>query len=313
MLTLHIGVGKTATTSLQNLFFAKHPSIHYLGTAHDMDECMRSFEAPIVELLTQDSLSWNPTPAKEAASTALEQTRSQDKIALYSNENILDGAQDKGLIMARLKECFGQCKILLTIREQRSFLCSLYGHDNNKLKGLPRPCNGRFLAMEDWLEHHHSLLTRQQGWFWLAQYDIMAQGLAQTFGRENVKILLFEQFCRDREAFLNELCAFLGIDAAPDLATLLGEKILNPGTADRWLQKHLYMQELTRKGSLLARHPKLLRLAGAIYSNRHRQPARVRIRMPEEWEEILYPLFRESNLRLVEGFGLPLEQYGYSL
>ncbi|MGE4553329.1 MAG: hypothetical protein AB7D57_09460 [Desulfovibrionaceae bacterium] len=311
MLTLHIGVGKTATTSLQNLFFARHPGLRYLGVGHDLRGAHPEFRQAVLDLLQRDSLTWDPEPARRAADAAL--AEAGDRPVLYSNENILDSDRDKGQIMDRLRQAFAPCRILVTIREQRSFLRSLYGHDNNKLKGLPAPCNGRFISIEDWLDYHHGLLARERGWLWLGHYHHLARGLAAAFGPENVKFLLFEQFRADRTAFLRELCAFVGMEYDAGLDAGLGEKRLNAQRADRWLQKQLYMHGLRTRGSWLAACPALLRLAGAIHSNRHREPAPVRIDIPPDWDERLCALFRESNAALARATGLPLAQYGYAL
>ncbi|MGE4553374.1 MAG: hypothetical protein AB7D57_09685 [Desulfovibrionaceae bacterium] len=312
MLTVHIGVGKTATTSFQKVFFPGHRGILYLGKAAEPDGFQAAFRRAVDGLILQDGMVWSPEPLRALAGQALERARTEGRVALYSDEIIIDSDRDKGDTIRRLREAFAPCRILLTIREQRSFLCSLYGHDNNKLKNLPAPCNGRFLPMEDWLGYHRRLLDLHQGWFWLAQYHRLVEALHAAFGPENVLVLPFERFRADRTACLAGLCAFLGVEPDPALDREMGERRLNAQNADRWLQKHLYMHGLQRRGSWLARHPALLRLAGSLYSNRHREARRVRIEIPEEWEAPLCDLFRASNHALAERTGLPLQDLGYA-
>jgi len=313
MLTLHIGVGKTGTTSLQNVYFSGHPELFYLGTAQTPTPEQEAFEKLLPPFLRQDSLAFDPAPLRDHAREVVRRAREAGKAPLYSNEVIIDADMDKGLILQRLYDCFAPCKILLTIREQRSFLRSLYGHDNNKLKGLPAPCNGKFIGIHEWLEYHHDQLGMQRGWMWLGQYHHLARGLVRTFGRENVRILLFEQFKADRTAFLDTLCSFVGVGNPPELDAELGSRRLNVHSADRWLQKQLYMYDLRTRGSWLASHPALLRAAGALYSNLHKDAAPAKIALPEDWEPILHEAFAASNAALAQEFGLPLAESGYLL
>lgn len=307
---LHIGVGKTATTTFQETFFYSHPQINYLGKSHRQGTAHADFRAAIRDLIYKDTIDYDPTVL---AGLLQQKSHKTEGLNLYSNECIIDADKDRGTLIDRIKHTFGTCKIILTIREQRAFMRALYGHDNNKLKNLPRPCNGRFIGIEDWLEYKTFELEHQRGLLFLVHYDKLIAYLHNVFGKQNVGVFLFEEFVSDRTSYLQKMCAFLEVDYLPELDEEIGRTHFNPEVASRWLQKHLYMDRLKREGSFLSKNDSLLRLAGALYSNLHKQPAPPVFEIPPQWQKKLADLFRESNQNTSQRYNLPLARFGYSV
>ena len=86
---------------------------------------------------------------------------------------------------------------------------------------MPGKLAGHVLPFEDWMAHayknyHTSYLGQIQ------YYDVISY-LASQFGKENVKVLLYEQFVKNKKDYIKELTDFLGIDSSSALEMVEGK------------------------------------------------------------------------------------------
>lgn len=107
---------------------------------------------------------------------------------------------DPGKIARRIKDTIPDAKILLVLRNQVDWIRSNYLH---RIIDLPQ----RHKTFEDYISTRIGKTILFGGLFHdtiKIYYDL--------FGKENVLVLLLEQFKRDRDETLKKLCQFLGID-----------------------------------------------------------------------------------------------------
>ena len=101
-------------------------------------------------------------------------------------------------------------KIIILLREPVSRAYSNYQH-------LVR--DGReYSAFEDALAEEEVRLDKGWEWFWgLKQNSLYAETVEEyfeTFGKENVKVLLFHDFIKNQEHHLRDVMDFLGMDSS---------------------------------------------------------------------------------------------------
>jgi hypothetical protein len=233
---IHIGLPKTATTTLQREVFARHSAINYLGkpfvkkNGHLVEGSSGRLSNHIIgNVWRQDSLTYNGVHNKLDLDTFMANMNLSNtgKTIVVSEEGLSGGGfADRGLVATRLKELFGPAKILITIRNQFTCLPSLHTHYyRKKLISM--------LQFERWLElvmHSSNFSTMTQQWM-LRQYlyhDLLClyQGV---FGQANVKVMLYEQMGQDLATFSREISDFMGIDVDETARLLDSAGRLNVG------------------------------------------------------------------------------------
>ena len=103
-----------------------------------------------------------------------------------------------------------EAKIIILLREPVSRAYSNYQH-------LVR--DGReHASFEDALEQEDGRLAQGWEWFWGLKrnslYHDLVKQYIDMFGRENVKIIFFEEFVREQERHVKEVMEFLALDPA---------------------------------------------------------------------------------------------------
>lgn len=198
---IHVGYHKTGTTFLQHHFFHHRRRGFFAPWTVASGEAIRYF-------VRQGSPDFNPQAVAQAFQAALLQGQSPPgAVPVLSHEDLCGHpifGQYYGFRVAdRLKATFPQAKILITIREQRDTLRSLYGQylyqdgrwplsefllDPRRWSTLIPP-----ICRLDHLEYHHLV-----GYY------------AQLFGRDALWILPQEWLRRDPRGALQGLQDFAG-------------------------------------------------------------------------------------------------------
>jgi hypothetical protein len=99
----------------------------------------------------------------------------------------------------RLKTVVPDAQIVAMIRKQPDWFKSVYKHDV-----------ANFALDQSFEDFYHSELGTS--YRLAADYYQVIQQLWDTFGKENVKIFLFEDFKQENDLFLRELSAFMGVE-----------------------------------------------------------------------------------------------------
>lgn len=308
---IHLGYPKTATTTFQQHVFPYQPDLVYLG------KLIPSFRytdpqlfALIDELMTTDSISYGGVSALR---DLLEphRTAAAGRPLLISSESFLHvTATDPGVVAARVQAAFSPCKVIISIREQRSQLRSFYGlHGRfgqylfvtkSELEPFPLP-----LPINQWLNLCFRAPSKNLPA--LLHYDRIVDRYRSLLGPDNVGVFLFEELKRAPDAYARRLAGFLGVDPLT-MTNLLRGRHEHAGIAsgellwwrlNRWFGLRLQGDTIERRiASPLARWlSRSLPVTDAL---------------PADWDARLQALYGPGNRHLADLLGLPLGELGYA-
>jgi len=230
---IHLGLSKTATTTLQTQLFENHSQLHYFGKFTN-----GSVHAPIRPALLAKNVRLIKTEADSLLEKGIpEQLASANEnhlTPLLSQEGLSNGTPERKRKQAqRFKETFGNCKAILVVREPVSFIISCYtqqlmnfhtkpfGQSPLWVKEIGKPpC---YFTIDQWLDACWNPQNPPQK---ILSYADTADIYADVFGKENVSIFIFEEFVRNPDAFITRFCKTLNIDAQ-EARKLLKEKRVN--------------------------------------------------------------------------------------
>src|SRR5262245_38096884 len=180
--TIHIGLPKTATTTLQQNVFASHPGIFYLGPKANYPE----FDKVMNGLCGADGLNYDPELGCRVIEKLLAPAKHAGKPLVVSHEAIGAQGRDRRLKAERLKALFPDARIVLTVRRPEDLLVSVY------LQWLKGFGGKRFEApsLDVWLERDWQ--DARRGNFLRLQYEKLLELYRSMFGRMDVLLLFFE-------------------------------------------------------------------------------------------------------------------------
>lgn len=277
---IHIGYPKSASTSLQENLFKKHPGIHYLDSP-----CILVNRKHIV------------VPKTLKFSTS--------KVNLLSSEGILWDLDWKKKIntLARL---YPNAKIIIVIRRQQDILKSYYNHFAGE-PVIDDKSQRKFIPFSEWIDLHMSYSKRT--FLSNLYYDKVVNECKKKFGAKNINILLFEELGNNLSEFSKSLSNILCIN--PVLTNKLLElSSKNPSCGLNELRKiirRIYPKLHPRKilpSFLFLKIARILFiLTKGIKPKKLKYTTKQRLR--------LNALYKQSNIRLQKGTGLPLKKYGY--
>lgn len=296
---IHIGYHKTATTWLQERYFAHHPEVLMVG---DMTLIWEHVAGP-------HALDFDATAARRFFEPQLEEAARQGKVPVVSSERLSgnphSGGYDSKEIANRLFQVFPEGRVLVVVRNQVAMIESMYKQyvRMGGVSPLPEyldPPRDRKLPLFS-LDHlrYHRLVA----WY------------GSLFGLERVKVLPYEWFAGDASAFLREVARFAGIDESFECSV---DERVYPGLADlsvalrrrvnRWRGGSSFNPVRIGYPGLTGR---LLNLAdrigasslGRLRAGRYRNYVEARVG----------DYYVESNRELARMTGLELEGYGYRI
>ena len=217
-------------------------------------------------------------------------------------------ARDKGLVARRLKDVFPAAKILFTIRNQFDILTAAYLSRGRLLAYVPKKYSGLHVSFDDWLKL--SLENIERSYLGHIDYVKTVDYYADLFGKENVSVLLLEEFVTDRKTYMEKLAAVLNIDVEEAL-TLTENKHEHREIS----QSQLNFERFRTRLYPLSRVPLVFGMVKPVFSLRglFRKDKSAKVTVSEKWRERLAPMYREGNRKLADVYGLPLEKFGYPL
>ena len=319
-LMFHIGVPKTATTSLQFGIFPSHPDIRFLGKPF-YDEGF-GYEGSLATAELSDSLwkheefEFDATLARSRFDRGIRPRIGGKRLAVISEEGLSHAsAADRSLTAQRLATLCQDvdCSILITVREQKQALFSWYQWVyTRRLTSL---------SFEDWIKWCRSYSSYYGCYndFPLRQYRYarLVETYVNLFGRERVLVLPMEMLAREPDTFFSRLEDFAGIrrfwgtPACPPIPV----ENRSPGRLGiryQRLVKGLRHLRLRLRGELVV-PSEALEVAG-IHGGVMRMLARIDAparSMSTESANWLKDYYRADNARLSALTGLDLTLYGY--
>jgi hypothetical protein len=134
---VHVGVSRTATTTLQQNVFERLEGVHYLGKPgpHERDRVGAGFSKPNSALLerTLESIvvgSICPRDDVKILRAAIEKLKTSNAPVIYSNELLCENKHISfAEIAAGISDIFGQSELIITVRDPQTALPSAYLHE----------------------------------------------------------------------------------------------------------------------------------------------------------------------------------------
>lgn len=333
---VHIGFPKSASSSLQNFYFATHPDCLHLGLGYE-SKGNRYFDEGVeqvseVDLRLKKEFLWDPEASSRLLQPAFEHAKEKNfKAVGLSNEFLsfaLGNEVDTSDKARRLRQLFGEeTKAIIVIREQFSFLKSLY------LELLKGGYGGNY---RKYLEYTY--LYQVRSWFTDICYDNIYELYTNEFGTENVCMVAFEELKTEPTSFLSKIANALGIaDNVTELRSVntqaesmgwyeqlrrynerfpreFGTRFFEPFNMNRMRAYYHNEMGVAVPHDRLADDILRLPISQAAHKINEISPiGDLNLSIPEGLEGRMSEMFSASNRRLQELAGFDLERFGYRL
>lgn len=314
-IVIHIGNHKTGSKTLQRHLFQNLKYRKFLGDPYEPGS---HIEELFERIKYQDLLSYNTQRVKELFNNLKnsEMLDTKNNPVLISDESLvtpyLGGKMtaDPGIIANRIKDLFGDIKILYVIRSQITMLPSMYSQF----------VSPEFISQKDFEETIKLQLTNQlNGMIYGLRYDKICDHYIKLFGKKNIKVIPYELLDNNPKEYYKEVCEFINEPIDHQLIDRLS--ILKENK--RADSKNIAFRKYSLKYERLRKRYKLKRVSNYIpfingknikylFNNLFFKNNK-KLFIPKELENIIYKFFGEPNHHLQEMFNLNLSKYGYPL
>jgi hypothetical protein len=200
----------------------------------------------------------------------------------------------------RLRQIARRTKIIMTLRRQADVVRSVVMRD------IINPF--RAITASQLYRYEHNQHFCRSTYMGNMFYDSDVALIRRLFGPENVLVLLYEEFARDRPIYVKRLSSFLGIDGGEmsRLFEAVGDKVNTGASVDE-----ASFISFRVKAFRMGRKRKLDRLGGAIVGalgikgDAHKTVDRI--------ERDAREIYAESNRKLATMVEYDLAAYGYPM
>ena len=301
-MVFHVGFHRTGTTTLQRHFF---PALPHCTTVTRENEHGAIFTLLSRNLCDADERRY----LRSTVAAYLEEVSSPTGVLLVSDEN-LSGAlwgrsRNRRRNADRLHALCPTARILVTIRNQRSMLRSLYDR-NVLIGGYAR--FGDFVAGR--AEHCDFDLDH-------LRYDDLVECYQTLFGPDRVRVVPYELFLADAATYLGQLASFILDKPLPRWETPLPVENRSPSAASKVFLRHA--NRMFRRSIYNAR-PRVLPLHRSYlfrpFAEKVIDPVLPNRDMPPADMALLDQLaqrYQQGNAKLERLAGLDLARWGYPL
>ena len=313
---VHVGLPKTASTTLQKALFSGHSQVEFLGKwfgRYARAAPRRCSSKAAFELGNQ--LFWDHADsidigeARRLHREVILPEVDPGKTLVYSFEGLATARLERRrAIASNLREVFGDCRVIIGIRQPVGLVEAIF-FLRMKQRHLGRRA-GRFDFLrspspEGWLE----AVVAGRELSGHLDYARTIRIFVEVLGRANVGVFALERLRVSPTDFARELCGFIGIDAEEGVRLLGGRRHnvrQSRGVADRMLRF-----ERGGTGSILygmagrALRKRILERPGDGGESRARLP------IPEAVRESIEARTRSGNRWIAKEWGLPLGEFGY--
>jgi hypothetical protein len=298
----HVGYIKTATTYLQNTVFARP------GTGLAQVDGQKNRAHLVSRIVLADDYTFDAADLGRAFAELEAPLRVQGNLPVWSEEVLLGDPlvrrYDGSANLRRIAAAVPQARILITIREQRAMVMSMY---REYIK------QGGIAPLRDFIgtgreEPAFTPILRPE----FLMFDRAVGAARAAFGPDKVLVLPQEMLLRDPQTYFLRLGAFLDLEIPPPPP----ERRDNRGRSMPALRLGRFLNRFAQKSPLGRQASPAMRL-------RNRLVGMVERATPASWAnaseqepkrmiaERYAGLFTESNRALAAMTGLPLGEYGY--
>ena len=307
---LHVGFSKTATTSLQNHVFAALPGFQCLGKPwRDRGHENQDLQKALSHISYEDSVGYDIDFVRNELTRVVDISGGD---IIISHEGLTYGRfgghtyYNPVLTARRLKDVFGEkAKIIFTIREQTSWLCSLYLDDLSRSPFFdPGTTIGRWFGAEE-----RKKRKRRRNALDMANFDALIREYETVFGFGNIHVLVYEELLKDTGSLARNLCDALEFS---DM-NWMRSRLATMGSYNRRLSKRAYYFSLANRFVVPELFRELYHFLNPGLERILRGGAPCDITIPERCRVFLDGRYVAGNHRLNDDYDLDLAQYGYML
>ena len=320
---IHIGYPKTGTTTLQLHLFPNHSQIDYVRMDGKnfsfISELFYSRENAFKRKLPEIKEELESFKAKGGAKRIVYSEESLTSFSMFFRFNPVPYIYtlDPNSIARKLgtafidTQVFNNAKILITIRRQDELIKSMYAQVYN----LVFKKFSRTKGFQNFIKY--AFIENKNGFILDAiNYNDVVLEYEKIFGRENVCVLVFEEFKSEPDNYIKKLSGFMGIDCK-EAVSLIGDQHINKRSFSSGYQSderslkewiNYYKNKLLGSRSLGIDAQWLHRLLESIYIPGKKLKD---IDFDDEQLTFLSGVFSEGNRQLSERHKLKLQKYNY--
>ena len=294
---IHPGFGKTGTTSLQSAF-EKNDQILNIGRPYT--ETTRLLISNLIDNKFYD---------KTKILKYLDEIKYNHFTGtiILSDEILVNEIFKNRIIANRLKDLFQNAKILFTIRNQFTHIISYYSAHGRFSRNIPNQFEKEHLEFDEWFEYsinnfHTSYLGR-------IQYEPIIREFSKLFGKESVKIILYEETVNEYDKFIEELSEFLKIDKIK-FSKDFKQLNLNKSKTSREL-KYISLRNKFLKNFSVEKNLFFGKKIKNYFYKYLSKGKKFSIDFDTAKKEIIKELYRQSNKKLARDFNLNLDKWDY--
>jgi len=249
---IHIGLPKTASTYLQRRFFPRLEDICFVSRPYTQEnEAFNRLQYADASLYDEAML--------EAEIDELNRRAEGARAILLSDEHfagsVNGGFQNRGQAAERLKRVMPEAEIIVFLRGQEDFICSLYaqkvkggmfsGHLDERFLDAP----GSGFSLDDWFAGNRGWNSKKRfiddRWMYNVEtlrYSRLIEFYDALFAR--VHVFLYEDFKLEQAASLERLASIMGC-RLPDVSRAESLEAVNRQIRDDRLRQQLARHRLS--------------------------------------------------------------------
>ena len=122
-------------------------------------------------------------------------------------------------------------------------------------------------------------------------------------------MLVFEEFLQDKNAFIKKLCNILEIDFDEAIKLLEGRHE-RPRITNRMLNYNAFRTDFFWDFPFAKYMPGGKRISTLLHRFLEAGPS-AKIELSNKYKQKLHELYAEDNTKLIEKYGVPIENFGY--
>lgn len=317
---IHVGYPKAASSTLQRGFFGNHPNINFMGlwpvnnlgdkegvnvnksVPSLKDSKVSSFFKNITELNSVDYFYSNNHSLMEYIKNHY---MCDKKINVFSDERLINNYKnDPGTKLDRIFNLVPDACFLVVIRNQYDIIMSQYADQPFDPRSREL---GKKVSLSKWIKICRE--TYYQSFLASIDYYRVLNYLSNKYGRDKVKIVLFEDLVKNLDRFSNQLEALFDINQS-DIYNYLCERKENPKISKRYQQLRILRRIIPIDKEFKYLLP--LKIRTKIF-NYLKKGDSFKTKLGYNEELIIQNLYKASNQKLREEFSLPLDKYNYPL
>ena len=299
---LHVGVGKSGTTALQENIFSKMHHVDCLGRPNHLISSYQRFSEGI-------QTAENQQLHEEARDFLQLIKESKNNRIIISDETLLGKFLPMSVVSDRLNQFFPDAHVLITIRNQSTAIKSFYADSGRFLKGTPISRRGGIqVSFEEYFDFN---IDRKNGFFRSLDYYDLANCFIKSFGKNNVSVMLFEHMVNRPDYFFEKVGRLLDTSASELLELWKGDQVRNKRESARLIKYMSWRSKLPFASTPVHRIIPVPKFASSSWQKFLRKGAPCEPEFSSDDQERIRWRYGPNNRLLSDEHNLPLGEWGY--